>query len=108
MDRTYNNLVKAIGEGQQQHIPYRSLRKDNSDPKWMTRGLKHEIGLKRRLYKIIKNGDTHLRAQYNELVRAVKRNTRVAKRNYEIKIAREAKSNPKDFLTCIGLKPGKE
>ena len=81
VERTYNNLVNAIGEGQQQHIPYRSLRKDNSEPKWMTRRLKHEIGLKRRLYKRIKNGDTHLRAQYNELVRAVKRNTRVAKRN---------------------------
>ncbi len=56
----------------------------------MTRGLKHEIGLKRRLYKRIKNGETHLKAQYNELVKAVKRSTRVPKSNYEIKVAREA------------------
>ncbi len=56
------------------------MRKENSDPKWMTRGLKHEIGLKRRLYKRIKNGEIHLRARYNDLVRAVKRNTRVAKK----------------------------
>ncbi len=74
----------------------------------MTRGLKHEIGLKRRLYKRIKTGETHLRAQYNELVRTVKRNTRVAKRNYEIKVAREAKRNPQGFLICIGQKLGKE
>ncbi len=75
VERAYNNLVKAIGEGQQLHIPYRSLSKDNSDPKWMTRGLRHEIGLKRKLYKRIKNGENHLRARYNDLVRAVKRNT---------------------------------
>ncbi len=74
----------------------------------MTRGLKYEIGLKRRLYKRIKNGEIHLRARYNDLVRAVKRNTRVAKINYEIKVAREAKSYPKGFLACIGQKLGKE
>ncbi len=64
----------------------------------MTRGLRHEIGLKRRLYKRIKNGENHLRARYKDLVKAVKRNTRVAKRNYEIKVAREAKSNSKGFF----------
>ncbi len=74
----------------------------------MTRGLRHEIGLKRRLYKRIKNGENHLRARYNDLVRVVKRNTHVANINYEITVAREAKSNPKGFFTCIGQKPRKE
>ncbi len=105
VEMNYNTLVQAISEGQQQHIPYRPIRKDNSDPKWMTRGLKHEIGLKRSLFKRIKNGETHLRTQYNELVRTVKRNTRMAKRNYKIKVARDAKSNPKEFLICIGQEP---
>ncbi len=70
----------------------------------MTRGLKHEIGLKRRLYKRIKNSEIHLRAQYNELVRTVKRNTRVAKGNYEIKVAREAKSNSKGLFNVYRTK----
>ena len=70
----------------------------------MTQGLKHEIGLKRRLYKRIKNGENHLRTRYNELVRAVKRNTRIAKRNYEIRVAREAKSNPKGFFNMYRTK----
>ncbi len=48
-ERTYSNLVKAIGEGQQLHIPYLSLWRKNTVPKWMTRGLRHEIGLIRRL-----------------------------------------------------------
>ncbi len=108
MERTYNNLVKAIGEGQEHHIPYRPLRKEKRDPKWMTHGIKHEIGQKRTLYRRIKNGENHLRTRYNELVRTVKRNTQVAKRNYEIRMAREAKNNPKEFSTWIGQKPGKE
>ena len=53
----------------------------------MTQGLKHGIGLKRRLCKRIRNGENHLRTRYNELVRALKRNTRIAKQNYEIRVA---------------------
>ncbi len=108
VERTYSNLVKAIGEGQDRHIPYRPLRKENRDPKWMTHGLQHEIEQKRRLYKRIKNGENHLRTRYNEFVRTVKRNTRIAKLNYEIRVAREAKSSPKGFSTCIEQKSGKE
>ncbi len=68
------------------------------DPKWMMRRRKHEIGLKRGIYKRIKNGETHPRNRYAELVRSVKRNTRSAKRNYEIRVAREAKKDPKRFF----------
>ncbi len=79
------------------HIPYRHMRKDNRDPKWMTRGLKPKTGFKRRLDKRIKNDESHLTTRYNELNRAVKRNTRVVKRSYESKVARDANSNPKGF-----------
>ncbi len=104
VERNYNNQVQAISGGQQQHIPYRPIRKDNSDPKSISRGLKHEIGLKRRLYKRIKNGEIHLRTQYNELVRTVKRNTRMAKRNYDIKVAMDAKRNLKEFFNMYRTK----
>ncbi len=50
----------------------------------------------------------HLGTWYNKLVRAVKRNTRMAKRNYVMKVAREAKRNPKGFLIYIEQKLGKE
>ncbi len=65
VESTFNNLVKAIGEGQEYHSPCRPLRKENRDPKWMTHGLKHEIGPKRRLYKRIENGENHPRKRYN-------------------------------------------
>ncbi len=43
VERTYNNLAKAIGEGDQQHIPYRPIRKGNSDPRWL-KGLSTRLG----------------------------------------------------------------
>lgn len=70
----------------------------------MTDRLKTEIGRKRGLYVRIKRGETHLRDSYNDLARAVKKNTRMAKRNYEIRIAREAKTNPKGFFQPYKIK----
>ncbi len=103
VDTTYNNLVKAIVKGQKQHIPYRTIR-SNLDPKWMTRRLKHEIGLKRGIYKRIKNSETYFRNSYAELLRSVKRNSRSAKRKYEIRGAREAKKDPKGFFQMYRTK----
>ncbi len=54
--------------------------------------------MKRRLCKRIKNGETLFRTQYNELFRAVNRNTRMAKINYKIKVARDDKTNLKFFF----------
>jgi len=34
----------------------------------------------------------------------VKRNTRITKRNYEIRVAREAKNNPKEFFNMYRTK----
>ncbi len=70
----------------------------------MTRRLKHEIGLKRGIYRTIKNGETHLRGRYVELARSAKKNIRLAKRNYEIKIANEAKSDPKGIFKLYRTK----
>lgn len=55
--------------------------------------LKHEMALKKGIYKQIKNDETNLRGKYVELVRSVKKNTRVAKRSYEIRVANEARRN---------------
>ncbi len=74
VDTTYNSLVKKIVEGQEQYIPYPDKR-SNLDPKWITRSLKHELGLKWGIYKRIQNSETHLRNRYVELVRSVRRNT---------------------------------
>ncbi len=75
-----------------------------NDLKWMTRRLKHGIGLKRGIYRKIKNGETHLRGRYVELARSVKKNIRLAKRNYEIMVANEAKSDPRGFFKMYRTK----
>ncbi len=63
-----------------------------------------ETGLKRKIYRKMKNGETHFRGRYFELVRSVKKNSRLAKLNYEIRVANEAKSNPKDFFKLYRTK----
>ena len=60
--------------------------------------------MKRGLYIRIQRGEAHLRSRYNELARTVKKNTRTARRNYEVKIARESKNNPKGFFQLYRTK----
>ena len=70
----------------------------------MTKKLKHDIGIKKGIYKKIKGGQEQLRNRYNELTRNIKKNVRKAKRDYEIKIARESKANPKGFFQVYRTK----
>ncbi len=72
----------------------------------MTRRLRHEIGLKKGIYRKIKNGETNLRDRYVQLSRSVK-NTRLVKRNYEIKVANQAKNDPKGFFQLYRTKTRK-
>ena len=100
----YDHFVKELLKGQVRSIPYREIRSKNNDPKWMNSKLKHYIGLKRNVYKKLKAGQEELRAQYNELARTVKKLTRSAKNNYEIKVAKEAKTDPKGFFQVYRTK----
>ena len=104
MGDQYDYMIRKIQEGQQQYIPYRQVRSKGNNPRWMTDRLKKEIGIKRGLYVRIKKGETHLETRYREMARIVKKNTRRAKRNYEIKVAREAGSNPKGFFQLYKTK----
>ena len=67
----------------------------------MTDKLRHYIGWKRSTYWRLKADKEDLRTQYNELARAVKRLTKEPKNNYEIKVASQAKMDPKRFFTFI-------
>ena len=104
IERLYNYLVSKIHAGQLANIPCRAIRSDNNDPKWMTARLKHYIGLKRGIYKKIKAGDEGLRPQYNELARTVRKLTKNAKNTYELKVARQAKTDPKGFYQLYRTK----
>lgn len=85
---THYDIVRVNVKGQEQYIPNHAR---------MTRSLRHEIGLKRGIDK--KNKEWRNPPQgYDELARSVKQFIRLAKRNDEIWLRIETKSDPKGFF----------
>ena len=83
--------------GQGASTPYKIIRSQNDKPKWISDKLMHYIGQKRCTNLMLKAGEENLRSQYNELARTVKRLTKKTKSNYEINVASQAKTDPKEF-----------
>ena len=104
VNESYLAFVHQLIRGQEQHIPYRKVRSSRNDPRWMTYRIKHLIGLKRGLYKRIRDGEETLRCRYNELARTIKKTIRGAKRDYEIRVANNAKQDPKGFFQLYRTK----
>ena len=100
----YNSIVREIPTGQEQYILKRRIRSNRNYPKWMNSSIRREIGLKRGLYKRIKREEVKVVGQYNDLARKVKRDNRTAKRNYEVRIARDAQKDLKGFYQLYKAK----
>ena len=62
----------------------------------MNSSIRREIGLKKGFYRRIKR-EVQVVRQYNDLARKVKKDIRTAKKNYEVRIARDAQKDPKGF-----------
>lgn len=93
IDITCNNLVSIVVEGQGQHIPQRTLKRESNDHKWMTLGLKLEICLKKGDYK--KNKEWCNTSQnYSDEEKHQR-----CKSNYEIKITKETKAFFQMYIT---------
>ena len=71
----------------------------------MNSSIRREIGLKTRLYRKIKREEVHVVEQYNDLARKVKKDVRTTKRNYEVRIARDAQKDPIQIQIQIHLFP---
>ena len=105
VEEDYGNFIQILSSGQNRYIPNRKIRPSfNNNPRWMTTRLKHLIGVKREVYKKMRNGEVELRNRYNTLARLVKSLTRKAKRQYELKVATNVKSNPKGFFQLYKTK----
>ena len=100
----YNEFVRTLKDGQERHIPHRKIRSGKNDPKWMTSRLRSLIGMKRGVYKRIREGEVELRDRYTLLARTIKKSIRKAKRDYEIRVATNVKSNPKGFFQLYKTK----
>ena len=88
---------------QSQSVPCKEKRKTtNRNPKWYTPTIGHlikERELKYKAYKLVNSEYNY--TIYNNAKREVKRVVRNAKREYELKIAKESKENPKHFYGYI-------
>ena len=104
MEILYNSTVREILNVQEKFVPKKNIRSKNNDPKWMNSNIKRDIATKKGLYRKIKRGESQLLVSYNELARKVKKDIRLAKRNYEIKVAREAQKDPKSFYQLYKTK----
>ena len=100
----HDNLNSELLNAQRQNIPYKKLRSDNNDPKWINNYLKNIIGQRKAIGRRINRGEIHLRDYYRVLASRVKTEIRKAKRNNEVRIAREAKTNPKGFYQMYQTK----
>ncbi len=97
IDSYYDKFLNILHSGQDTFIPVRKNRNIKNDPPWMNERIKFLIGRQKGIYRKIKRGDENLRNEYNQIKREVKKYIRRAKRQLEIKAAKEAKTNPKVF-----------
>ncbi|KAK8738331.1 hypothetical protein OTU49_017424, partial [Cherax quadricarinatus] len=100
----YDSFLNTIHAAQRTFIPYKEIRSNRNDPKWMNNRLKYLLGHKKGIYRRIKRGEGHLMNQYIDIKRDIKRGIRKAKRDYEIKVARDSKTNPKSFFQVYRTK----
>ena len=100
----YNSTVREILKVQEKFVPKKNIRSNKNDPKWMNSSIKRDIATKKGLYRKIKRGESQDLGRYNELARKVKKDVRLAKRTYEIEVARKAQTDPKSFYQLYKTK----
>ncbi|MPC20325.1 hypothetical protein E2C01_013265 [Portunus trituberculatus] len=61
----YSHILNKLHRGHIANIPYKTIKSQSNNPKWMTNRLKRSIGQKRDIYKRLKAGDEVLNALYN-------------------------------------------
>ena len=104
VEELYNNFTIKLHTGQKRFIPSKKFRSGKNEPNWMNNRIKFLLGRKNGMYKKIKRGDNVQLNQFPALKRQIKREIRSAKRNLEVRTAREAKSNPKAFYQLYQTK----
>ncbi|MDJ0596593.1 MAG: reverse transcriptase family protein [Pleurocapsa sp. MO_226.B13] len=100
----YNKFTDTLLTAQKRYIPNKQYRSGKNDPRWMNDTIHTLLGRKNRAYKQMKNGDNTQTNAYNHLKREVKKEIRKAKREFEQRVAREAKNNPKGFYQLYKTK----
>ena len=103
-DSMWDKFKEKLSQAQDEFVP-KKTRRSGSRPIWMTRSVMRIIRKKRRLWKVgttTSDGQAYL--NYKEVERTVRKAVRNAKRNFERKLAVNAKKDPKAFYTYLKTK----
>ena len=94
----------TIDQLQAKHVPLKK-RRNNRRPLWMNAKIMRTIRKKRKLWKkYSESRDYDDHQAYKKVENVVQHSVRNAKRAFERKLAKTAKSNPKEFYTYIKSK----
>ncbi|KAF2354802.1 Endonuclease/exonuclease/phosphatase, partial [Trinorchestia longiramus] len=96
-EECYIILKDKIATATDHHIPRKRIRPTNS-PSWFSQEIKRFINARQYSYRRLKRYQTEpQRQEHIHACRAVKRTIKSIKRNKEITVAAQAKTNPKSF-----------
>jgi len=103
-ERNWITLKEKLKIIEQKYISMK-LKRNKNNPSWFNRDIKDLIHRRERAHKaIIRNPTENNKWNYQNLKRQVKRNIKVAKRNFEKSIADNSKRDPKRFYSYISCK----
>ncbi len=105
-DTAWTDFKNKLSEVERATVPMKTRRVNSTlNPPWMTANVKIAINRKKRNYNLMKQQATAEASEhYHRSLKACRTLIRKSKRNYEKKVASEAKANPKRFFTYIRTK----
>ena len=100
-DDSWSRFKNTLEEAQQECVPVKRRRIRNK-PIWMSPNIIRVVRKKRRLWKVYKkSSDYQSYLVYKKVEKIVKDTVRKAKKNFEKKLAKNAKKNPKAFYAYL-------
>ncbi|KAF2343227.1 hypothetical protein FHG87_026017, partial [Trinorchestia longiramus] len=100
-EECYMKLKDKIATATDHHIPRKRIRPTNNPP-WFSQEIKRLINARQHSYRRLKRYQTEPHRQdHIHACRAVKRTIKSTKRNKEITVAAQAKTNPKRFYKYV-------
>ncbi len=94
----YKNFERNILTAQNSYITNREYRSKRNDLKLFNNQIGHLVAVKKGIFRRIRRETVDLKDCFNTMKRTFKAEISKAKRDYEIKVAREAKVNVKGFF----------
>ena len=103
VDQSWNELKKVFMEIHDICIPkIRISTSGKQNPSWYNEEIGREVNERKRLYSLSREQQTEeILTTYKQQCRKVKRVVRKAKRDEEIRVARNSKQNPKEFYKHV-------